>query len=41
MPIILVYGSHYDIWEGLTSIAYASECLKTFVVAIVVARLFM
>ena len=31
MPIILVYSNHYDIWELLTSIAYASENLKTFV----------
>ena len=30
MPIIWVYGNHYDIWELLTSIAYASENLKTF-----------
>ena len=46
MPIIWVYGNHYDIWEllilnkllcyvtlryvTLTSIAYASENLKTF-----------
>ena len=32
MPIIWVYGNHYDIWELLTSIAYASDYLKTFVV---------
>ena len=31
MPIIWVYGNHYDIWENLTSIAYASENLKRFV----------
>ena len=31
MPVIWVYGNHYDIWELLTSIAYASENLKTFV----------
>ena len=30
MPIIWVYGNHYDIWELLTSIAYASENSKTF-----------
>ena len=30
MPVIWVYGNHYDIWELLTSIAYASENLKTF-----------
>ena len=30
MPIIWVYGNHYDIWELQTSIAYSSENLKTF-----------
>ena len=47
MPIIWVYGNHYDIWGLLTSIAYASENVQTFadlsrlVVAIVVVRSFM
>ena len=42
MPIIWVYGNHYDIWEHPTSIAYASENLKRFVdlSRIVVVRLF-
>ena len=31
MPIIWVYVNHYDIYELPTSIAYASESLKTFV----------
>ena len=31
MPIIWVYGNHYDIWELLTSIAYAFQKLTTFV----------
>ena len=30
MPINWVYGNHYDIWELLTSIAYAPEDFKTF-----------